>query len=412
MKSSHSSSLKPLVTCIMILFATSLIAQSNNEKYTCENSANTFLEKTLGNWRVITKDRTSPGVYESNYGTSTITQSIEGCGIKESYRGTYRNKVYAREVVITGSDSSRVQMSALDSEHGSFSILNGTVEDSKMTLYWYRDIQKKRLQSKYKLEFKDESTFEFSSFLSTDYGENWALTHQRIYHKIKHEEVTIVTKDSIKVFGDLYTIDKKSPTILLFHQGGSNSRAEYKTIIPKLNNEGYNVLSIDQRVGGSYFYGGHNRTVARLEKRGYNYCDAYPDMEATLDYLVENGYNGKRIAWGSSYSASLAVKLANNNPNKLDGVLAFSPASGDQLAECRADNYFKTLKLPLLLLRPKSEMQRDRSVQQISLAKDSGHKTYVAENGVHGSSMLVKDRVEGSTSKQWNVVLNFLNELQ
>lgn len=152
--------------------------------YTCQNRVYDYLKTTIGMWNVITKDRTSPGVYENNKGKSNITNLIEGCGIKESYRGKYKDKNYAREVMIVGQDSISVEMSALDSEHGSFSILNGKVENDKLVIYWFRNKDVKKLQSKYILSIENKDKFEFSSYLSTDYGKNWALTHERIYSRI------------------------------------------------------------------------------------------------------------------------------------------------------------------------------------------------------------------------------------
>ena len=116
---------------------------------------------------------------------SKITVLITGCGIKESFRGTYKNKNYAREVMITGKDSSGIQMSILDSEHNSFSILDGEIKDEKIVVYWYRNKDVKKLQSKYILTIKNNNKFEFSSHLSTNYGEKWALTHERIYKRIE-----------------------------------------------------------------------------------------------------------------------------------------------------------------------------------------------------------------------------------
>lgn len=224
-------------------------------------------------------------------------------------------------------------------------------------------------------------------------------------------EVTFYAKDSVKVFGDLYELNKTAPTILIFHQGGSNATGEYKTIIPTLVKKGFNVLAIDQRVGGQV-YGNYNRTVANMTTNNFNYCDAYPDLEAALNYVLENNFTGKKIIWGSSYSGSLAVKLANEYQEKIAGVLAFSPASGGPLQACKADNYFETLKLPLLLLRPNQEMERESSKNQFELAQKNGHQTYIAENGVHGSSMLVKERVKNDVDKNWNAVLSFLNQVE
>ena len=150
------------------------------DSYSCANSNYSFLKQLSGIWTVSTKDRTAPDVYEDNTGVSTIEPAIGGCGISLSYRGTYKEKPYARESIITLKDST-VQMVAMDSEHGSFSTYDGSLLDGEINLYWFRDKEKKRLQSKYVLKIIDDNGFEFSSFLSTDYGENWALTHQRIY---------------------------------------------------------------------------------------------------------------------------------------------------------------------------------------------------------------------------------------
>ena len=45
---------------------------------------------------------------------------------------------------------------------------------------------------------------------------------------------------------------------------------------------------------------------------------------------------------------------------------------------------------------------------QVELFQEHGHQTYVADPGVHGSSMLNETRVGSSTEATWTVVLNFL----
>lgn len=229
------------------------------------------------------------------------------------------------------------------------------------------------------------------------------------------QEINFYTPDSIKIFGDLYELDKKENTILLFHQGGSNARGEYASIIPKLIKEGFNVLAIDQRVGGQY-YGNYNRTLSNIPTNsfgdGYGYCDAYNNLESALDYMIDSGFSGDKIVWGSSYSASLAIQLANNRQNDISGVLAFSPASGGSMKDCLPDKYFETLKIPLIILKPTSEMQNANSKLQFDLANKYNHQTYIAKNGVHGSSMLVKERVGNDVEGTWKVVYSFLNEIR
>ena len=225
------------------------------------------------------------------------------------------------------------------------------------------------------------------------------------------DEVTLTTSDDITVYGDLYPGEEKSaPFILLFHQGASNARAEYETIIPVLLEQGYALLAIDQRRGGSRL-GGQNRTVEQLGDAEYEYCDVYPDLEAALEYVEEAGYTGRRIAWGSSYSATLAIQLASKHGEELDGVLAFSPASGDPMQGCRPDQYLESLSVPLLILRPGREMEIESVQKQFSLFKNAGHRTYIAENGVHGSSMLNPNRVDGSVEPHWEKVLAFLKHI-
>ncbi len=218
------------------------------------------------------------------------------------------------------------------------------------------------------------------------------------------------TDDSIHVFGDIFETNKSAPLILLFHQGGSNSRGEYKTIIPELIDKGYNIITIDQRRGGQT-YGSYNRTVAEIPINNYGYCDAYSEISKTLDLAYDKGFNGKKILWGSSYSAALVIKLAVERSSEIDGVLAFSPASGEPLAGCDPNEYFDDIELPLLVLRPKSEMEYESVANQFELAKNTGHQTYISTPGVHGSSMLVYDRVLGDVSETWKVVDEFLDSV-
>jgi pimeloyl-ACP methyl ester carboxylesterase len=198
--------------------------------------------------------------------------------------------------------------------------------------------------------------------------------------------------------------------ILLFHQAGANARAEYGAIIPTLLEAGYAVLAIDQRNGGSRL-GGTNRTVDGLEEKSYGYCEAYPDLVGALEFVDEQEYIGKRFVWGSSYSAALVIKLGAEYGDQISAVLAFSPASGDRLADCLPSEYSEDLKVPALMLRPASEMERESVQEQLEMFKQQGHQTYGAKNGVHGSSMLNEERVGADVGDNWAVVLTFLREV-
>jgi len=226
----------------------------------------------------------------------------------------------------------------------------------------------------------------------------------------KGVEVSFKTLDDVTIYGDVYALGdtpKSAPLILLFHQGGGDARGEYLPLASRLAGEGYILLAIDQRSGGDRF-GMTNRTLAGVEGEEYSYCDAYPDLEAALQFALDSGYTGKIAAWGSSYSAALVFRLATEHSSDIDTVLAFSPASGEAMTGCRPEPYSEKLTQSLLVLRPDREMEIPSVRSQIELFAEHGHQTYVATPGVHGSSMLNAARVEGSTENTWKVVLDFL----
>ncbi len=140
-------------------------------------------------------------------------------------------------------------------------------------------------------------------------------------------KVTFPSKDGLEVTADLYFAHKntKVPFIVLFHQAGW-SRGEYREIAPKLNEMGFNCMAVDQRSGGAV-NGVENATHKAALAKGLatEFPDALPDMIAALE-LARSKY-GKRkvIAWGSSYSSALVLKIAGTHPKLMDGVLSFSP---------------------------------------------------------------------------------------
>ena len=221
------------------------------------------------------------------------------------------------------------------------------------------------------------------------------------------------TADGVTIYGQTYYGDLGStmPLILLFHQGGSNGRGEYSPLITWLNESGYRAIAWDQRSGGET-HGEANRTVAGLPAGSDpGYCDVYPDLEAALDYVAREGLAENVVVWGSSYSGSLVFRLAADHPDRVSGVIAFSPASGGPMAECRASLFVEQVEAPILVLRPASEMARDSSLEQQRVVSEAGASFLVVENGVHGSSMLVDERTEYDMSATRAEVVQWLDRL-
>ncbi len=225
-----------------------------------------------------------------------------------------------------------------------------------------------------------------------------------------HRPTSAVTGTSTGVgMGMVRTPDSTFTLILAFHQGGSSGEAEYAPIIPRLLEEGFGVLTIDQRRGGDRFMG-QNRVSSNFDQETVGYCDVIEDLEAAFSYALGVEDVDEIIAWGSSYSASLAVMLGASHPELISRVLAFSPASGESMAGCNPLSSAFDLRQPALFLRPKSEMSFGSVAADMDAYINMGHQIFVASPGAHGSSMLVDSRAEGDTEKTWNAVLEFLHD--
>jgi len=210
-------------------------------------------------------------------------------------------------------------------------------------------------------------------------------------------EQVVLNSQGAKVFA--YLLKTKSPKglILLFHQAGSSAQ-EYAPIVPKLNAMGWDCPAVDLRSGGSMY--GENRTVEGLGQSA-GYMDAYADIEAAADYALKHGYR-RVVAWGSSYSASLAAKLALDRPF-IAKVVAFSPGEymdGPDIVR----SWFSKVKVPILAVWAGDEEASMRALLQGTKAVVVGDKDYV-----HGSSALRPEKASIDLDGLWRQVQEFLN---
>jgi pimeloyl-ACP methyl ester carboxylesterase len=221
------------------------------------------------------------------------------------------------------------------------------------------------------------------------------------------QTVTIGTKDGNKIFADHVPVEHGRATIILFHQAGSSSY-EYADIAPRLNALGYSTLVVDQRSGGNLY--GPNRTVIKYGKSAPDYVDALPDLEAALNWARLQGQ--PVILWGSSYSASLALRVAADNPTLVAAVLAFSP--GEYFEDKR---YVRAaaarIAVPVFITQAMDARELAQS-EPIFDALSSKKKTLFKPSvgGVHGSSTLRTDRNPTGYSENWRAVLQFLKALK
>jgi len=222
------------------------------------------------------------------------------------------------------------------------------------------------------------------------------------------ETITYPSQDGVTITADLYDAGSNDTFILLFHQAGW-SRGEYKETAPKLNALGYNCLAIDQRSGGAVNDVKNNTSAAAKEQgKKTKYIDAFPDIEASVAY-VKKTYNPKKIIiWGSSYSSSLVLKFAGDNPDAIQGVLSFSPGEYFGSKTFIAESA-KNIQAPVFITSAKNE--KKNWIDTYNALNPTTKQSFLPEggNGNHGSRALWSKHSEHK--EYWTAVEDFLKTL-
>lgn len=196
------------------------------------------------------------------------------------------------------------------------------------------------------------------------------------------------SKDGLPITADHYHIRPELPVMVLCHQARSN-KYEYDFSARMLNNEGFNCIAIDQRSGGDIF-GGNNATyqMAKAKEKSTEFLDAEQDIITAINYAADL-YGQPVVLVGSSYSASLALKIAAEN-DKVKAVMSFSP--GEYFGEAKSETYIqeavKNLNKPVFITSSKAEAPKAKVIFDAIAAKDKVQFIPKAK-GVHGASALM-----------------------
>lgn len=227
--------------------------------------------------------------------------------------------------------------------------------------------------------------------------------------KIMKEEITFQTEDKLTVTADLYAHQDKEnrPFIILFHQAGY-SRGEYKETADKFLELGYNCLATDQR-SGNEVNGVINKTHLAAVEMGLptEYTDAMPDLLAAIEYVKDTYEPDNLFILGSSYSASLSLIIAAQNPDAVDAVLAFSPGEYFEFEEATILEYASEILVPVFITSAKSEYEKWSEI--FNLIPDDGKRKFIPEvESIHGSRALWKNTEGNKTC--WKAVEEFLKD--
>lgn len=233
--------------------------------------------------------------------------------------------------------------------------------------------------------------------------------------KAKIESTSFPSADDLQVTVDLYLIskDKSTPFIVLCHQAGW-SRGEYREIAPRLNRMGFNCMAIDQRSGGKVNKI-QNMTSMKAIAQGKkpNFVTAEQDMVAALKWVKAKKYaDGKLILWGSSYSSALAIRIAGEEPDLMDGVLAFAPGEYFERFDKPKDwiaTSAKKVKVPVFITSAKNEATNWQAIFE-AIPGDSKKKFIPTTKGNHGSRALWEEFADNVA--YWKSVEEFLAQFK
>ena len=220
------------------------------------------------------------------------------------------------------------------------------------------------------------------------------------------QKITFLSSDGLQITADQYGQDAGNPYIILFHQA-NYSRGEYKETAPKLQKLGYNCLAVDLRSGKEVNYVQNETAAAAREKNlPTEYLDAEKDMIAAIEY-VKKISKERIILLGSSYSASLVLRIGKNDPF-VSAIIAFSP--GEYFPNLNLKNEIAKLNKPIFIGSTVSE--RPYIKEMLSGINDALITWFVPSKskGVHGSRALWAASPESKDC--WMQLLFFFKNLK
>lgn len=213
-------------------------------------------------------------------------------------------------------------------------------------------------------------------------------------------------RDGVKITADQYIHHKDSSYIILCHMAKS-SRGEYNEIAGRMGKLGYNCLAIDLRSGQEFNYK-INETAMQARQRGLpvEYMDAEADIVDAIEFVKR--ISDKRIILvGSSYSASLALKIASED-DIISTVVAFSP--GEYFGSLISiQKTIAGLDIPIFVTCKASEVTYVKELVS-GITSKKMITFYPKEGGKHGAASLFKDNP--NNQEYWINLLNFMQNLK
>jgi len=142
------------------------------------------------------------------------------------------------------------------------------------------------------------------------------------------------------------------------------------------------------------------------------YVDAYTDMRAAVSYVKRKFPGSKIILFGSSYSASLSIKLASDFPEGINGVVAFSPGEYFSKFGWNRDiiqTSASKVKCPVFITSSRDEQESWQKIYDAIPVQ--GKISFVPQvNGKHGAKALWN--IFPENTEYWTALKNFISRFK
>ena len=222
------------------------------------------------------------------------------------------------------------------------------------------------------------------------------------------ETITFPSEDGLLITADIYEVNNGlAPVMVLCHQARF-SRGEYQKTVVKLQKMGFTCMAIDQR-SGDKVSGVINETAKRAKEKGLpqRYIDAEPDIVAAVNEAY-NRWGRKVILVGSSYSASLVLKIAAES-DKVEAVISFSPGEYFEPEDLIVSIAIEKLDKYSFVTSSKKEVNATKGILHKTTSDKITH--FIPKNdGIHGSRALW--RSTPNNEEYWDALRRFLGRFR
>ena len=209
------------------------------------------------------------------------------------------------------------------------------------------------------------------------------------------------------------TLFRKTKPILVCLHMARSSRGEYREIAPQFAELGLEVLAVDMRSGAKRFDVDNetaNSAFAKLKKK-QDFDDAFSDIATAVEWAHELAPKSPVFLMGSSYTSSLSLKFASENPDKVDAVLAFSP--GNYRPNWKIDEAVRSLEVPAFVTWGSGEREKNTAKDIVAAVPTKVLTSYDpddSDRAEHGSRMLATES-RNARKKHWKAVQAFFEPL-